>query len=101
MTLRAAATVATATAFLLLAACEGDEQREIGPALDLERVRELTGVLAPAEAPAAQTARAPGIVSRSDSLIASTIHGETDDLGNPTSHLQNSQARSAFPESPS
>ena len=88
MTLRAAATLATATALLLLAACEGDKQREIGPALDLERVRELTGVSAPIEAPAAQTARAPGIVSRSDSLIASSIHGETDDFGNPAYSLR-------------
>ena len=88
MTLRAAATVATATTLLLLAACEGDEQREIGPALDLESVRDLTGASAPIEAPAAQTARAPGIVSRSDSLVATTIHGETDDFGNPTFRLR-------------
>lgn len=87
MTRRATAAVAAAMALLLLAAC-GDEQREIGPALDLESVRELTGVSAPAEAPAAHTARAPGIVSRSNSLIASTIHGETDDLGNPTFRLR-------------
>ena len=51
MTLRATAAVATATALLLLAACEGDEQREIGPALDLEKVRDLIGASAPAEAP--------------------------------------------------
>ena len=88
MTFRATAAVAAALALSLLAACGGDEQREIGPALDLERVRELTGVSAPIEAPAAQTARAPGIVSRSDSLIASTIHGETDDFGNPTYRLR-------------
>ena len=82
MTRRAAATVATAAALLFLAACE--EQREIGPALDLERVRSLTGAAAPAEAPAAQTARAPGIVSRSDSLISTTIHGDTDHPDIPT-----------------
>ena len=75
-------------ASLLLAACEGNEQPEIGRALDLERVRELTGASAPIEAPAAQTARAPGIVSRSDSLVATTIHGETDDFGNPTFRLR-------------
>ena len=87
MTRRATAAVAAAMALLLLAAC-GDEQSEIGPALDLESVRELTGASAPIEAPAAQTARAPGIVSRSDSLVATTIHGETDDFGNPTFRLR-------------
>ena len=87
MTRRATAAVAAAMAVLLLAAC-GDEQSEIGPALDLESVRDLTGVSAPIEAPAAQTARAPGIVSRSDSLVATTIHGETDDFGNPTFRLR-------------
>ena len=87
MTRRATAAVAATMALLLLAAC-GDEQSEIGPALDLESVRELTGASAPIEAPAAQTARAPGIVSRSDSLVASTIHGETDEFGNPTFRLR-------------
>ena len=88
MTLRATAAVAPAIALLLLAACAGDEQSEIGPALDLESVRDLTGASAPIEAPAAQTARAPSIVSRSDSLISSTIHGNTDHPDAPTFRLR-------------
>lgn len=87
MTLRATAAVAAALALSLLAACGGDEQ-EIGPALDLESVRELTGASAPIEAPEAQTARAPDIVSRSDSLVASTIHGDTDHPDIPTYRLR-------------
>ena len=88
MTFRATAAVASAIALLLLAACLGDEQPEVGRALDLESVRDLTGASPPIEAPAAQTARAPGIVSRSDSLIASTIHGDTDHPDVPTFRLR-------------
>ena len=37
----------------------------------------LIGATAPVETPGAQSARSPGIVSRADSLILSTVYGET------------------------
>ena len=40
-------------------------------------IRALTGASAPIEAPAAQSARAPAIVQRADSIIISTIYGDT------------------------
>ena len=61
-----------------LAGCAGGD--EDAPAGSLERIRELTGLSAPAETQAAQLERASGIFGRSDSLILTTMHGET---GNP------------------
>ncbi|MDE0052449.1 MAG: hypothetical protein OXO52_21915 [Rhodospirillales bacterium] len=79
-------TVLAATAgLLLLGACTDDEEP---PTLDPASVRDLTGLSAPAETPAAQTARAPAIISRSDSLIISTTHGETDHFDLPTFRLR-------------
>ena len=46
------------------------------PLADPGGVRVLTGSQAPVETPADQSARAPGIVSRADSLIVSTGFGE-------------------------
>ena len=40
-------------------------------------IRTLTGASAPVETPAAQGARAPAIVQRADSVIISTIYGDT------------------------
>lgn len=80
--------LAAATGLLLLGACVGDEDSGLGPALDPASVRDLTGLSAPTETPAAQTARTPAIVSRSDSLIISTIHGDTDHPNIPTFRLQ-------------
>ena len=77
--------LAAATGLLLLGAC-GDGLE--APTLDPDSVRDLTGLSAPSETPAAQTARAPAIVSRSDSLIISTIHGDTDHPAIPTFRLQ-------------
>jgi len=77
--------LAAATGLLLLGACVGDEE---APTLDPKSVRDLTGLSAPTETPAAQTARAPAIISRSDSLLISTMHGETDHLGIPTFRLR-------------
>ena len=47
-------------------------------------IRELTGMTAPAETSAEQNARAREIISRSDSMIISTIYGETSDVEFPT-----------------
>lgn len=70
------AKAAAVAAFILLplSACGGGGD---GPAVSIGDVRDLTGLSAPAETPASQSARAPAIVSRADSLIISTIHGET------------------------
>ena len=50
-------------------------------------VRTLTGSSAPLETAASMEARAPSIISRSDSLIMSTIHGETSHADVPTFRL--------------
>ncbi|MDE0392054.1 MAG: hypothetical protein OXI57_08305 [Rhodospirillales bacterium] len=80
--------LAAAAGLLFLGACVGDEESRSVPALDPDSVRDLTGLSAPTETPAAQTARAPAIVSRSDSLIVSTIHGDTDHPDLPTFRLR-------------
>ena len=67
--------VVAVAAMLMLNACAGGGSTSTGPALD--RIRTLTGTATPAETVGDQAARAPGIVSRADSLIVSTIHGET------------------------
>ncbi len=66
-----------------LAACGGGKSGS-DPLSSLESIRELTGMTAPVEKPAAQKARAPGIASRSDSLIISTTYVETSDDELPT-----------------
>ena len=66
-----------------LAACGGGTSGS-DPLNSPERIRELTGMTAPVETPAAQNARAPGIASRSDSLIISTTYVETSDDELPT-----------------
>lgn len=76
---------------LSLAACLGGGGGSGGgadagaaPLADPGGVRVLTGSQAPAESPADQRARAPGIVSRADSLIVSTLIGETTNPQLPT-----------------
>ena len=66
-------------ALLTLVACGGGGGGDAssGPLSDPTAARDLTGSQAPAEIPADQAARAPGIVERTDSLIVSTIVGET------------------------
>ena len=49
-----------------------------------KNIRKLTGMTAPVETPAVQNGRAPGIASRSDSLIFSTMYVETSDVALPT-----------------
>ena len=85
MKFRPVTVLAAAAGLLLLGACTDDEEP---PTLDPASVRDLTGLSAPTETPAAQTARAPAIVSRSDSLIVSTVHGDTDHFDIPTFRLR-------------
>ncbi|MYH58012.1 MAG: hypothetical protein F4145_08460 [Boseongicola sp. SB0675_bin_26] len=62
----------------LLAACgDGGGGTVSGGLEDLEGVRQATGLAPPVETPAAQAVRAPGIVTRADSLVLSTRHGRT------------------------
>ena len=70
---------------LSLAACVGGS--EDGPVSDLERIRQLTGLSAPTEMPDAQQERGLDIFARSDSLILTTMHGETGSAEIPTFRL--------------
>ena len=56
--------------------------------LDAARAHALTGSQTPVETPADQTARAPGMLERADSLIVSTIAGETANQNLPTFRVQ-------------
>ncbi len=58
------------------------------PLPDAAGVRTLTGSQPPAETAADQSARAAGIVARTDSLIASTFFGETSHPDLPTYELR-------------
>ncbi len=72
-------------AALLLAACGGsDSASERAPTT--ADIRELIGLTAPPESPQAQY-RPTEILARSDSLILSTMHGETGDAEIPTFRL--------------
>ena len=50
----------------------------------LDEIRELTGLSAPVETPEAALARGLEVRARADSLILSTMHGETGSAGIPT-----------------
>ena len=71
-----------ATAALVLVACGGGNGSTRPP--DDKSLRTLIGATAPVESPETQDARAPAIVSRSDSLILSTTYGATDHAELPT-----------------
>ena len=90
-------------AFAFLAACGGGggDDASSSPLSDPAAARALTGSQAPAETPADQTARAPGIVERTDSLIVSTIVGGTSLADLPTIQLRTNCAgtRCAWRES--
>ena len=75
-----------ASTLLTLAACGGGggDDASSSPISDPAEARALTGSQAPAETPVDQTARAPGILERTDSLIVSTIVGETSLADLPT-----------------
>ncbi|MDE0333476.1 MAG: hypothetical protein OXI64_00840 [Defluviicoccus sp.] len=70
------ACVMAAAAVLSLAACGGSGDSGSRQALGLDDIRELTGLSAPMETAAAQQARQQDIVSRTDSLVVSTMHTE-------------------------
>ena len=68
---------------LSLAACASGSDRTLTP----DEIRDLTGMSAPVETPDAQQARGLDIFARSDSLILSTMHGETGGAEIPTFRL--------------
>ena len=51
--------------------------------IDVAAARTLTGGIEPAETVADQIARRPGILARTDSLVASTVHGDSDGSARP------------------
>ncbi len=71
------------TVVLLLTACGSDSER----ALTVDEIREFAGLSAPTETPDAQQARSLDILQRADSLVLSTMHGETGDADLPTFRL--------------
>ena len=68
--------VLAAAAILSLGGCGGGGSLGSRPAPVPGDIRELTGLSAPAETGAAQQERRPGIFSRADSLVVSTMHVE-------------------------
>ena len=72
-----------ALTLLSLAACGGSGDGPVVTGVS-QTVRDLAGLSAPAETPAAQNARAPALVSRADSLILSSLYGETTHPDLPT-----------------
>ena len=72
-------------AVLSLAACGGDSAPE--RALTTAEIRELTGLSAPVETAEAQQERSLDVFARADSLILSTMHGETGNAEIPTFRL--------------
>ena len=74
-------------AALSLAACGGGGGSVSGRASTLDDIRELTGLSAPVETPEAALARGLDVFGRADSLILSTMHGETGDAEVPTFRL--------------
>ena len=77
-------------ASFLLSACGGG-----GGSVPVSDVRDLTGSSAPLETAADQSARAAAIISRSDSLISSTIFVETNNSDYPTFRVRANCIRTA------
>ncbi len=73
---------------VLLNACGGGGGGGSAPQVSGSQIRNLTGAAVPIETPGAQRARSPGIVARADSLIVSTVYGETDHSALPTFRLR-------------
>ena len=78
------ACVLAAAAVLSLAACGGGGDSVSERALTVGEIRELTGLSAPVETAEAAQERSLDIFARADSLIMSTIHGETGNAEFPT-----------------
>ena len=97
--------LAAAAAAIILTGCggggggSGGNVRDPGPASD--PIRSLTGAAPPAETVAVQSARAPAILSRADSLIGSSWYGETSARELPTfvAHSSCSGTSCTFTES--
>ena len=71
---------------IALSGCGGGDGGS--PAPTAAQIQSLTGLAAPAEMPNDQSARAPAILSRADSLILSTIYGETTHTALPTFRIR-------------
>ena len=78
------ACVLAAAAALSLAACGGSGDSASEGPLTSGEIRALTGLSAPKETPEAAQERSLDIFARADSLIMSTIHGETGNAEFPT-----------------
>ena len=70
-------------AALSLAACGGGGGSVSEGPLTVGEIRELTGLTAPVETPEAQPERSLDIFPRAESLVLSTMHGETDNAEVP------------------
>ena len=79
--------VLAAAAILSLAACGGSGNLDSQPAPTLDDIRKLTGLSAPVETAEAQQERNLDIFARADSLVLSTMHGETGDAEVPAFRL--------------
>lgn len=69
--------LATCALMAVVACSGGGGTSATSPLPDVNRARSLTGSLPPAESRAAQAARTAGILGRTDSLIVSSMYGET------------------------
>ena len=81
------ACVLAAAAVLSLAACGGSGDSASEGPLTSGEIRALTGLSAPTETPEAAQARGLDIFARADSLILSTMHGETGNAEVPAFRL--------------
>ena len=80
--------IAALGSVLILTACGGGGGGGTGPTINPGEARTQTGLSAPIETPAAQDARAAGILARSDSLVMTAIHGTTSHAAFPTYRLR-------------
>ena len=78
---------AAVAAALSLAACSGGGDTVSGRTPTLDEIRALTGLSTPTETPEAAQARSLDIYPRADSLILSTMHGETGSAEIPAFRL--------------
>ena len=76
--------LAAAAVAIMVTACGGGGGGGGGPNTSASDIRSDTGLGPPTETPAAQDVRSPAIVARSDSLILSTLYGETSNSSLPT-----------------